>query len=140
MADVDRVGDQAQAATRPRRVLVCDDEEVLRKLVRATLAGGDRYEITEACDGDEALAMARSEHPELILLDVMMPGRSGTDVLAEIRRDPATSGTPVIVLTARAQASDRKAALNGGADRYLTKPFSPHALAALVEELLGTRE
>ena len=118
-------------------VLVCDDEPVLRMLVRATLDHGD-YTVVEACDGDEALALTRAEHPDLILLDMMMPGRSGSDVLRELRADPATAETPVIMLTARAQASDREAMNLAGANHYLTKPFSPVGLAALVEEVLGT--
>ena len=117
-------------------MLVCDDEPVLRMLVRATLDQGD-YIVVEASDGDEALARTRSDHPDLILLDMMMPGRSGGDVLAELRRDPATALTPVIMLTARAQSSDREAMNLAGANHYLTKPFSPVGLAALVEEVLG---
>jgi two-component system phosphate regulon response regulator PhoB len=117
-------------------VLVCDDEPVLRMLVRATLDQGN-YTVVEACDGDEALARTRSERPDLILLDMMMPGRSGSDVLRELRADPQTAGTPVIMLTARAQASDREAMNLAGADHYLTKPFSPVGLATLVEEVLG---
>ena len=117
-------------------VLVCDDEPVLRMLVRATLDRGN-YTVVEACDGDEALARAGSEHPDLILLDMMMPGRSGSDVLRELRADPLTAETPVIMLTARAQATDREAMNVAGADHYLTKPFSPVGLAALVEEVLG---
>jgi CheY-like chemotaxis protein len=123
-------------AARPT-VLVCDDEPVLRMLVRATLDQGN-YTVVEACDGDEALVRTRSDRPDLILLDMMMPGRSGSDVLRELRADPATAKTPVIMLTARAQASDREAMNLAGADHYLTKPFSPVGLASLVEELLGS--
>jgi CheY-like chemotaxis protein len=117
-------------------VLVCDDEPVLRMLVRATLDQGN-YTVVEAADGDEALERTRAEHPDLILLDMMMPGRSGSDVLRELRADPTTAETPVIMLTARAQASDREAMNLAGANHYLTKPFSPIGLAALVEEVLG---
>ncbi|HEY3613795.1 MAG TPA: response regulator [Gaiellales bacterium] len=116
-------------------VLVCDDEPVLRMLVRATLDGGG-YTIVEACDGDQALERTRSDRPDLILLDMMMPGRSGGEVLRELRSDPATAATPVIMLTARAQAGDREAMDVAGATHYLTKPFSPNGLAALVEEVL----
>ncbi|MDX6541364.1 MAG: two-component system, OmpR family, phosphate regulon response regulator PhoB [Gaiellales bacterium] len=116
-------------------VLVCDDEPVLRMLVRATLDQGN-YTVVEACDGDEALARTRSEQPDLILLDMMMPGRSGSDVLRELRSNPLTAQTPVIMLTARAQASDREAMSLAGANHYLTKPFSPVGLASLVEEVL----
>ena len=126
--------DPATPRARPT-VLVCDDEPVLRMLVRATLDQGN-YTVVEACDG-EALARTRSDHPDLILLDMMMPGRSGSDVLRELRADPATAETPVIMLTARAQASDREAMNLAGANHYLTKPFSPVGLASLVEEVLG---
>ncbi len=119
-------------------MLVCDDEPVMRMLVRATLESGD-YTIVEAADGNEALALARSESPDLILLDVMMPGRSGAQVLAELRGEPATSATPVVVISARAQNADRQAMQRAGADHYLTKPFSPDALSALVADLLSAR-
>jgi CheY-like chemotaxis protein len=121
--------------TRPT-VLVCDDEPVLRMLVRAAL-GDERYAIVEARDGDEALAHARGARPDLILLDVMMPGKSGHEVLRALRGDPSTAETPVIMLTARAQAADREAMDRAGATGYVTKPFSPVGLAALVEEVLA---
>lgn len=120
----------------PPRILVCDNEEALRDLVRATL-GGDHYEISEARDGDEAVAEARRLRPDLVVLDVMMPGRSGLDVLGELRRDPDLASVKVIVLTARAQASDRDAAHDAGASAFLSKPFSPLELAATVERLLA---
>ena len=136
-ADGNKMEDSPTTPGARPTVLVCDDEPVLRMLVRATLDHGD-YTVVEACDGDEALALTRAEHPDLILLDMMMPGRSGSDVLRELRADPATAETPVIMLTARAQASDREAMNLAGANHYLTKPFSPVGLAALVEEVLGT--
>jgi CheY-like chemotaxis protein len=116
-------------------VLVCDDEPVLRALVRASLGGG--YEILEAQDGCEVLGLALDRRPDLIVLDMMMPGKSGLDVLAELRTDAALAKTPIVMLTARAQAADRAAAADAGADRYLAKPFSPSELAAVVGELIG---
>jgi DNA-binding response OmpR family regulator len=109
---------------------------VLRALVRASLDTG--YELAEASDGDESLRLARELHPDLIVLDMMMPGKSGLEVLGELRADPSLAATPVVMLTARAQAADRAAAASGGADRYLAKPFSPMELAATVAELLRT--
>jgi len=116
-------------------ILVCDNEEVLRDLVRASL-DGNGCTLVEACDGDEALAVARSVRPDLILLDMMMPGRTGIEVLEELRRDPKLRTTPVIMLTARAQAADREAAERAGADVFLPKPFSPLELVHVVEEVL----
>lgn len=107
----------------------------MRALVRAALKDGD-YELVEASDGDAALEAARSNEPDLILLDVMMPGRSGFDVLAELRKEARFAGTPVVMLTARTQLADRDAAAEGGADRFVAKPFSPRELAAVVDELL----
>ena len=119
-----------------RRILVCDNEDVLRDLVRASL-GGNGYDLVEARDGDEALPLARDTKPDLVLLDMMMPGRSGLEVLAELRADPELAETRVVMLTARTQAADREAAAEAGADRFLTKLFSPLQLAALVEDMLS---
>ena len=115
-----------------RTVLVCDNEAVMRSLVRATLEPA--YEVIEARDGDEALALIARKPPDLLLLDVMMPGRSGVEVLEELRA--GGSALPVVVLTARAQADDRVRAADAGADRFLAKPFSPAELVSLVAELL----
>ena len=120
----------------PTKILICDDEDVLRALIRATLSG-DRYELVEARDGDESVELAKSERPDVILLDMMMPGRSGLDVLSELRRDPELERVPVVMLTARTQESDRDAAVVAGAERYLAKPFSPARLAAVVEDVVG---
>jgi len=117
-------------------ILVCDNEEILRGLVRASL-DGNGYTLVEARDGDEAVEQARLVQPDLILLDMMMPGQSGLEVLAELRRDPELRGIPVIMLTARAQVTDRDAAHLAGADRFLAKPFSPLELDRVVKELLG---
>lgn len=115
------------------RILICDNEEPLRALVRAALDG---HEVHEARDGDESLERARALRPDLIVLDMMMPGRSGLDVLEELRADPELAGIRVVMLTARAQASDHVAAGHAGADLFMVKPFSPLRLAAAVEELL----
>jgi two-component system OmpR family response regulator len=111
---------------------------VLRALIRATLAPHG-YEIVEAEDGDDAVERAQLERPDLIIVDMMMPGRSGLDVIAELRGDPELRVIPVVVLTARTQATDRKAVADAGADRFLAKPFSPAELAALVAELVEER-
>lgn len=116
-------------------VLVCDDEPVLRSLIRATLGG--RYTIVEACDGEEAVEIASAEQPQLILLDMMMPRRTGLEVLEHVRADADLAATPVIMLSARTQEHDRAAADAAGVTHFLPKPFSPSDLAALVEGTLA---
>ena len=118
------------------KILICDDEDVLRSLVRASLLSGE-FEILEARDGDEALELTLSERPDLVLLDMMMPGRTGLEVLEQLRADPGVAETPVIMLTARTQENDRAAADDAGATVFLPKPFSPTELARLVDETLG---
>ncbi|MEX2644854.1 MAG: response regulator [Gaiellaceae bacterium] len=119
----------------PARILICDNEDALRELVRATLAP-DGHQIIEARDGDESLEAARRELPDLIVLDMMMPGRTGLEVLRELRADPRLGATPVVMLTARTQLADEQAAVDAGADRFVGKPFSPLELAAVVDALL----
>ncbi len=119
----------------PPTVLVCDNEEPLRALVIGALELGD-YEIVEAHDGNESVELARACDPDLIVLDMMMPGRTGLEVLAELRTEDRFAATPVIMLTARTQAQDREAAIDAGVSRFLPKPFSPLELASVVEELL----
>ena len=114
-------------------ILVCDDDPSLRELVRAVL--GPRYRFVEAADGTEALTLAREDRPDLIVLDVMLPGRSGIEVLEELRSDVDLSMIPVVVITAWSHAEvDAEVA---GADRFVSKPFDPDELSSAVEELLG---
>ena len=113
-------------------ILVCDDEPSLRELVRAVL--GPQYEFVEADDGQRALALARELRPDLIVLDLMLPGMSGIEVLDVLRGDPALASIPVIVVTAWSHAE--ASALVAGADRFVPKPFDPQALETAVEELL----
>jgi len=124
-----------------KTVLVADDQEHLRLLVSATLAGPD-YRIVEARDGNEAFDLARRESPDLLILDWMMPARTGVEVLQALREDPATRDVPVIMLTARAQRSDRDQVERLGVYGYLVKPFSPVDLLELVDEAFagGTPE
>ena len=117
------------------KILICDDEDVLRQLVRASLVRGD-YELLEARDGDEAVELAEAELPQLIVLDMMMPGRTGLEVLERLRADADLAATPVIMLSARTQENDRAAAGDAGATLFLQKPFSPAELATLVERTL----
>ncbi len=119
-----------------RKLLIADDEEAVRSLVRMTLEV-DSFEILEAGDGPEALAMARRHRPDLVLLDVAMPGLSGFEVCRALKGDPATASMTVIMLTAKAQDSERQQGLDAGADDYFTKPFSPLVLLTRVDELFA---
>jgi CheY-like chemotaxis protein len=116
-------------------VLICEDEPALRELIRVSLVGP--YEFAEADDGEESLAAARRLQPDLVILDVMMPRRSGIEVLAELRKDEALASTPVIVLTAQPETRDE--ALRTGADRVIDKPFVPDEISTAVEEVLAAR-
>jgi CheY-like chemotaxis protein len=113
-------------------ILVCDDDPSLRELVRAVL--GSRYRFLEAADGTEALMLAREERPNLIVLDVMLPGLSGIEVLEELRSTEALKEIPVVVITAWSHAEI--AVQVAGADRFVSKPFDPDELSTAVEELL----
>jgi two-component system, OmpR family, phosphate regulon response regulator PhoB len=119
-----------------RTLLIVDDEDGVRALVRMTL-DGEGYEILEARDGAEALAAARKHHPDLVLLDVMLPDLSGIEVCRALKGDPLMSSTTVVMLTAKTQQSDLGEADDAGADGYFTKPFSPIALIKKVESILG---
>jgi len=118
-----------------RTVVIADDESSMRLLVHATIESDD-YCVVEAADGVEAWTLVQKHKPALVLLDVQMPGRSGLEVLQLIKADPCLGETKVILLTAKAQESDIEAGLIGGADFYLTKPFSPLDLLTRVEEAL----
>jgi two-component system phosphate regulon response regulator PhoB len=121
--------------TPPHRVLVVDDEPDIAALVAYHLAKAG-YRVSTAADGGEALARARAERPDLVVLDLMLPGRSGLDVLAELRRADETKQIGVILLTARKEEQDRIAGLSQGADDYLAKPFSPQELVLRVGAVL----
>ena len=117
------------------RILVVDDEPDITALVAYHLAKAG-YRVSTAANGPDALKAAREERPDLVILDVMLPGVSGYDVLDELRRREETREVGVILLTARREEPDRIRGLSLGADDYLTKPFSPHELALRVNALL----
>ncbi|MDO9356157.1 MAG: response regulator [Solirubrobacteraceae bacterium] len=119
-----------------RTILIADDEDALRALVRVTLDTG-RFEILEAANGVEALALAREHKPDLVFLDWAMPGLSGLEVCKRLRADDLTRDLMIVMLTARAQEFDRAAALDVGVDAYITKPFSPLRLLDAVRDKLG---
>jgi two-component system phosphate regulon response regulator PhoB len=117
------------------RILVVDDEADIVALVAYHLAKAG-YRVSTAANGSEALAMARQERPALVVLDLMLPGLSGYDVLEELRANDATRGIAVLMLTARREEPDRIRGLTLGADDYLTKPFSPQELVLRVGAIL----
>ncbi len=119
-----------------KKILIADDEQPLRMLVRATLGEND-YQVLEATDGNQALALAQAEHPDVLLLDVSMPGLSGFEVCEKLKSNPETNHIKVVMLTAWAQQSNREQGLAAGADHYLIKPFSPLDLLHLVTKLAG---
>jgi DNA-binding response OmpR family regulator len=122
-----------------KNILIVDDHADIRRLIRMTLEFED-YDIREAADGEAALRMAREQLPDLVLLDVMMPGAvNGLEVCRRLRADvPAGQAPRVIMLSARGQASDREAGLQAGADVYLVKPFSPLQLIDCIAALWAT--
>lgn len=115
-----------------RRVLVVDDDELTREIL-ATILDLEEFDVDLAADGQEALASIASALPDVVVLDVMMPGIDGFEVLRRIRADEAAAHLPVILLTARDTAEDRRTGEEAGADSYLTKPFSPLALIAAID-------
>jgi two-component system, OmpR family, phosphate regulon response regulator PhoB len=117
------------------RVLVVDDEADIVALVAYHLAKAG-YRVSTATTGPDAIAAARAEHPALVVLDLMLPGLSGYDVLESLRADEATRGIAVLMLTARREEADRIRGLSLGADDYLTKPFSPQELVLRVGAIL----
>ena len=118
------------------RVLVIDDEAPIRLLCRVNLEA-EGIEVLEAADGTSGLDVARAEHPDVVLLDVMMPGLDGWRVAEELLEDELTCGIPIIFLTARAEFRDRARGLDIGGVDYVTKPFNPLELAPLVRDLIA---
>jgi DNA-binding response OmpR family regulator len=115
-----------------KRVLVVDDEERIRSIVRGYLEA-DGFEVVEARGGEEAIEVARAWLPDLVVLDVMMPGTDGIEALRRLR---TVSEVPVILLTARSEEVDKLVGLSVGADDYVTKPFSPRELVARIKAVL----
>ena len=120
----------------PTKALVIDDEAPIRLLCRVNLEA-EGLEVIEAGDGEAGLELARSERPDVVLLDVMMPVLDGWQVAERLIADERTKDIPIIFLTARAELRDRERGLEAGGIAYVTKPFNPLELAVLVEDLVG---
>ncbi|MGD9033853.1 MAG: response regulator [Desulfobacteraceae bacterium] len=117
------------------RILVVDDEEDILELVRFNLAR-EGYPVICTASGEETLKIARKEHPELIVLDLMLPGIDGLDVAKALKNDPKTRDISIVMLTAKGEEADIVTGLELGADDYITKPFSPRILVARVRAVL----
>ncbi|HYN15257.1 MAG TPA: response regulator [Terriglobales bacterium] len=122
-----------------KTVLIADDEESLRTLIETTLeAPGLR--VLHAANGDQAVEVARREHPDLILLDWMMPGKTGIEVAEALRGEPATADIAILMLTAMGHEQDRQRGLALGIRAYLVKPFSPLQLLECVRHALASQQ
>jgi DNA-binding response OmpR family regulator len=117
------------------RILVVDDEEDILELVRFNLAR-EGYDLVCTMSGEEALEIARKEHPDLLVLDLMLPGIDGLEVAKILKNDVKTKDIPIIMLTAKGEEADIVTGLELGADDYVTKPFSPRVLVARVRAAL----
>lgn len=122
-----------------KKILVVEDEPDIRKLVHYNLAQ-ERFKVVEAEDGETALRAIRREKPDLIILDLMLPGLSGLELCRNLRGGAETARLPILMLTAKAAEADRVVGLEMGADDYLTKPFSPRELVARVKAILRRAE
>jgi two-component system alkaline phosphatase synthesis response regulator PhoP len=119
-----------------KKILVVDDEVYILHILDFSL-GAEGYEVLTAADGDEAIRMARTEKPDLIVLDIMMPKVDGFEACRRLKADPETSAIPVILLTAKGREVDRQMGMEVGADDYIVKPFSPTRLIEKIGSYLS---
>jgi DNA-binding response OmpR family regulator len=117
------------------KILVVDDEEDILELLRFNLSR-ERYQVSCALTAEKALSLVQSEAPDLIVLDLMLPGIDGLEVARQLKNDPATKNIPIVMLTAKGEEADIVTGLELGADDYITKPFSPRILLARVRAVL----
>lgn len=133
------MADQSIPPSAELRVLVADDEPHIRRLLTTVLVKAS-FRVDEAVDGQHAVERLESgARYDCVVLDLMMPGASGLEVLSHIREHPELSKTPVVMLTAKGGEIDRQAAFEGGADDFLTKPFSPKKLISRIQEIVAER-
>jgi CheY-like chemotaxis protein len=121
-----------------KKILIVDDQVEVRELVQVTLEIGD-YQILTAENGQQAIEIAQVEQPDIILMDIMMPGSrvDGLEACRRLKANPATADITIVMLSAKGQESDISAGEAAGADDYFTKPFSPIALIEKVEQVIG---
>lgn len=119
-----------------KKILIVEDEENVRSLIKETLEFLNKYEIYEAGTGKEALEKIREIHPDLVILDIMLPDIDGYSICEQIKEDPSLS-TLVLMLTARSSELDKRVGYSMGADEYMTKPFGLADLITRIENLLG---
>ena len=122
-----------------KKILVADDEAVLVKMIRLRLEANG-FVVLTAADGEDALDKAQRERPDLIILDLMLPKMDGYQVCASLKSDPGCRSVPIVILSARAQDTDKKMGEEAGASAYITKPFDTKELLAKIHELLDTKE
>ncbi len=121
------------------RVLVVDDDPVIQNLLRVNFEM-EGYEVIVAADGVEGLERVRSDNPDIVVCDIMMPRMDGLTVARELKADPGTAAIPILLLSAKAQEADVQAGVEAGADDYVTKPFDPLNLLERVAALLSARQ
>ena len=117
-------------------VLVVDDDPVILKLLEVNFSM-EGFSVLTAVDGTDAFERAVADRPDVVVSDIMMPRMSGLELVARLKAEPVTAAIPVLLLSAKAQASDVRAGLDAGADDYLTKPFEPLELVERVNKLVG---
>ena len=122
-----------------QRVLVVDDDKEVARLMRAYLEQAG-FDVLVANNGETAVHTLRREKPDLLLLDLMLPDRDGYDITRLVRADPVLAGTPIIMLTARVDVTDKIVGLEMGADDYVTKPYNPREVVARVRARLRSQE
>ena len=121
------------------KVLIVEDNAQNMNLIEMTLRARD-YTLLKATDGEEALDMARREHPDLIIMDIQLPKMDGLEVTSRLRRNPAFKHTPIIAVSAYAMKEDKERVIESGCDAYLSKPFSIHELRAVIAEMLSQQQ
>jgi len=145
MGKMGKMGTMGKRAAEPGRgwkILVVDDEEKVQRLAKECirLALGDQHAVVLASDGETAISAASQQRPDLILLDIAMPGTDGFEVCRRLKASPATSDIPVVFLTGRGDQEAVEEGLALGGDAYVVKPFNAVTLAAQISELLAPRE